>query len=126
MRLSVGIFRNFQDCFRQSGLNFWDCFRTVRDEFSGLFSDSSDRIFGTVFGQSRTVLRFGFDPETDVFGFYGVFWFHSNSMANREGTKRCPVLYGFEIWAILCFIVGKINNMMLCVKIILIYICLTY
>ena len=28
----------------------------------------------TVLGQSRTVLRFGFDPGTDVFGFYGVFW----------------------------------------------------
>ena len=26
----------------------------VRAEFSGLYSDSSDKIFGTVFGQSRT------------------------------------------------------------------------
>ena len=38
-------------------------------EFLGLFSDSSDRIFGIVFGQSRTGLRFGFNPGTDVFGF---------------------------------------------------------
>ena len=38
----------------------------------------------------------------------------------REGTKRCPVLYGSEIWAILCVIVGKINNMLF-VKIMLIY-----
>ena len=34
----------------------------------------------------------------------------------HESTKRCLVLYGFEIWAILCFIVGKINNMLLCIK----------
>ena len=44
------------------------------------------------------MLRFGFDPGTDVFGlFFLVFWYHSNSMTNREGTKRCPVLYGSEI-----------------------------
>ena len=30
-------------------------------------------IFGTVFGQSGTGLRFGFDFETDVFEFCGVF-----------------------------------------------------
>ena len=44
------------------------------------------------------------------------------------GTKRCHVLYGSEIWAILCVIIGKINNMLLCVKIMYIYIytCLTY
>ena len=47
-------------------------------------------------------------------------------MKNREGTKRCPVLYGSEIWVIFCVIIGKINSMMLCVKIMLIYTCLTY
>ena len=83
---SVGIFRNFRDCFR-----------TVQVEFSGLFSDSQNRIFETVFEQSGIGVRFGFDPRTFVFGFYGVFWYHSNSMTNREGTKRCLVLYGFEI-----------------------------
>ena len=83
-----GIFRNFRDCFG-----------TVGAEFSGLFSDSQNRIFRTIFGQSRTVLRFGFNPETNVFGFCGVFWYHSSSMTNREGTKRCPVLYGSEIWS---------------------------
>ena len=51
-------------------------------------------IFGTVFGQSRTELEFGFNPVTDVFGFCGVFWYYSNSMTNREGTKRCPVYMG--------------------------------
>ena len=50
------------------------------------------------------VLRFGFDPETDVYGVCGVFWFHSNSMTNCEGTKRCPIVYGSEILAILCVI----------------------
>ena len=64
-------------------------------------------IFGTVFGQSGTGLRFGFDPKTDVFGFCGVFWYHSNSVTNCEGTKRCPVLYRSEILTILCVIVGK-------------------
>ena len=77
--------------------NFRDCFRAVRVEFSGLFSDSPNRIFETVFEQSGIGVRFGFDPETDVFGFCGVFWYHSNSMTNCEGTKRCPVLYGSEI-----------------------------
>ena len=72
------------------------------------------------------MLRFGFDPGTDVFGFCDVFLYHSNSVANHEGTKMCPILYESKIWAILCVIVGKINNMMLCVKIMLIYTCLTY
>ena len=67
-------------------------------------------IFGTVFEQFGTRLRFGFNPGTDVFGFCGVFWYHSNLVINREGTKRCPVLYGSEIWVILCVIVGKINK----------------
>ena len=69
--------------------------------------DSSNRIFRTVFRQSGTRLRFGFDPKTDVFGFCGVFWYHSNSVTNREGTKKCPSLCGSEIWAILCVIVVK-------------------
>ena len=43
-----------------------------------------------------------------------------------EGIERCPVLYGFEIWAILCVIAGKINNMLLCVKIMLICACVMY
>ena len=107
-------------------MNFRDYFQTICAEFSGMFSDSPDRIFGTVFGKSQTGLRFGFNPRTDVFGFYGVFWYHSNSVTNREGTKRCPILYGSEIWAILCVIAGKINNMLLCIKIMLIYTCLMY
>ena len=46
----------------------------------------SVEIFGTGFGQSRTMLRFGFDPGTDVFGFCCVFWYHSVSVTN--GTKN--------------------------------------
>ena len=64
-------------------------------------------IFGTGFGQSWTGLRFGFDRRTNVFGFCGVFWYHSNLVMNREGTKRCLVLYGSEIWAILCVLLEK-------------------
>ena len=75
----------------------------------GLFLDNLNKIFGTVFGQSETVLRFGFDPGTDVFGFCGVFWYPNNSMTNYEGTKRCPVVNGFEILAILYVIVRKID-----------------
>ena len=37
-----------------------------------------------------------------------------------------PYLCGSEIWAILCVIVGKINNMLLCVKIMLICACAMY
>ena len=55
-----------------------------------------------------------------------MFWYHSNSVTNREGTKRSPVLYGFGILTILCVIIGKINNMLLCVKIMFIYTCLMY
>ena len=54
-----------------------------------------------------TGLGFSFDPDTDVFKFCGVFWYHSNSVTNREGTKRCPVLCGSEILAILFVIVVK-------------------
>ena len=64
-------------------------------------------IFGIVFGQSRTVLRFGFNPGTDVVEFCGVFWYYSNSVTNRERTKRCHVLYGSEIWVILCVLLEK-------------------
>ena len=64
-------------------------------------------IFETIFRQSRTVLRFGFNPRIDVFGFFCVFWYYSNSVMNYEGTKRCLVLCGSKIWAILFVIVGK-------------------
>ena len=57
--LSLGIFRNFRDYFR-----------TIRVEFSGLFWDSLDKIFINVFGQSQIVLKFGFEPWTDVFLVY--------------------------------------------------------
>ena len=65
---------NFQDCFRTVRTKFRDCFRKVRVKFLGLFSDSMNKIFGTVFRQSRTVLRFFFFyPGTDVFGFVVCF-----------------------------------------------------
>ena len=41
-------------------------------------------IFGTVFGSSRTLLMFGFDPETDVFRFCCVFWYHNNLLMNTK------------------------------------------
>ena len=104
---SVGIFRNFGDCFWTVRAEFRDCFRRVRVEFLGLFLNSPNRIFETVFGQSRTEFGFGFNPGTDVFGFCGVFWYHRNSMTNREGTKMCLVLCGSEIWTILCVLVEK-------------------
>ena len=72
------------------------------------------------------MLRFGFDPGTDVFGFCDVFWYHSNSVTNHEGTKRCPVIYGSEIWVILYVIVGKLNNLLLYVKFMLICACGMY
>ena len=57
------------------------CGRKVRFQNFG-----SVEIFGTSSGQFRTMLRFGFDPETDVFGFGCVFWYHSDSVTN--GTKN--------------------------------------
>ena len=61
----------------------------------------------TVFGQFRTESAFGFDPETDVCKFCGVSCYPNNSVTNREGAKRCPVLCGSKIRAILCVIVVK-------------------
>ena len=55
-----------------------------------------------------------------------MFWYHSNLVTNCEETKSCLVLYGFEIWAILYVIVGKINNMLWCVKFMLICVCVMY
>ena len=43
-----------------------------------------------------------------------------------EGTKMCHALYGSEIYVILCVIFGKINNMLLCVKFMLICACVMY
>ena len=48
---------------------------------------------------------FGFDLETDVYGFCGVSCYPNNSVTNREMTKMCPVLCGSEIRAILCVII---------------------
>ena len=80
----------------------------------GLFSDSPDKILGMNianfwdwFRAFRTGLRFDFNPGTNVFGFCGVFWYHNNSVTNREGAKKCHILYGSEIWDILCVIVEK-------------------
>ena len=57
---------------------------------------------------------FGFDSGIDVFGFCCVFWYHCNLLMNgkkmvydREGTKRCLILYGSDIWAILCLLLEK-------------------
>ena len=74
-------------CLRIVQVKFWDCFRTIRDKFLVLFTDSPERIFGTIFGQFWPVLRFGFDLGIDVFGFYGVFWYPNNSVTNRERTR---------------------------------------
>ena len=94
----------------------------------GIVFEQPELNFGTVFGQSETGLRFGFDHETNVFEFYGVFLYHSNSVMNCEGTKRCPVLYGSEILIILGVVYcwEKITNMLLCVKIMLICACVMY
>ena len=87
---------NFKTVFGQFELNFWDCFQTVRTGFPGLF-------YGSLGLSSGLVLISGLMSTSFVVSF----WYHSNSVTNHEGTKRCPVLYGSEIWAILCVIVGK-------------------
>ena len=87
----------------------------------GLFVDSSDRIFGTFFGLSWTVLRFGFDPRIDVFEFYGVFWYPNNSVTNHEGTKVPCFMWVRDLGHFMCYCCKILNNMLLCVKIMLIY-----
>ena len=52
---------------------FRDCLRIVRVEFLKLFSNSLDKIFGIALRQSLTMLRFVFDPWTNVFGFVMCF-----------------------------------------------------
>ena len=68
-------------------------------------------------------------------GFVEFFFrYHYNLLINgtkkvvhsSEGTERCPVLCGSEIWVILCVIVENINNMLLCIKIMLICACVMY
>ena len=90
-------------------------------------------IFGTVFGQSKTGLRFSFNPETDFFRFCCVFRYHCNLLMNgtknghgREGIERYPVVYGSDSWAILYVIFGKVNNMLLYVTFMLICACRMY
>ena len=92
----------------------WSCVLVPR--FLGLNIGN----FRISFRQPWTMLRFGFDLGANVFGFCGVFWYHINSVTNHEGTKRCPVLYESKIWAILCVLLKKIYNMLLCVRIMLI------
>ena len=65
--------RNFRDYFWIVQANFRDCVLIVRVEFSGLFSNNPEKIFGIVFMQSQTMLRFVFYPGTDVFGFVMCF-----------------------------------------------------
>ena len=75
------------------------------------FWDLMLEMFGTIFGQSRTVFKIGFGPENDVFGFCCVFWClwlfkarNRDSMMNgtrmvhcREGS-RGALFSGSEIW----------------------------
>ena len=53
------------------------------------------------------MLRFGFDPETDVFGFCGVFWYHSNSVTNREGTKSAMFYMSSRFWPFCVLLLEK-------------------
>ena len=47
-------------------------------------------MFGTVFGQSRTVFEIGFGPWSDIFGFCYVFLVFRDiySLKQRFGDKR--------------------------------------
>ena len=45
---------------------------------------------------------------------------------DHEGTERCHVYVGPRFGPFWCIIVGKINNMLLCVKIMLICACVMY
>ena len=40
------------------------------------------------------MLRFGFDPGIDVFGFCRVFWYHYNLLMNETKKKRFMVMNG--------------------------------
>ena len=90
-------------------------------------------IFGTGFGQSWIVWGLVVISGLRSPGFVVCFdvtviqrRMEKKMVYDCEGTERCSVLYGSEIWAILCVIAGKINYMLLCVKIMLICTCLMY
>ena len=56
------------------------------------------------------MLRYNFDPETNVFGFYGLFWYHNNSVMNREETRGALVYMGPRFGPF-CVLFWKMNNM---------------
>ena len=48
----------------------------------------------------------------------GVFWYHSNSVTNREGTKRCPIDIGPRFGPFCVLLLDRIicsvkNNMLI-------------
>ena len=81
----------------------------------GLFSNSPGLIFWTIVGQAQTGFGFGFNPKTDVFGLCSVFWYHSNSVPCFMWVQ--------DLGHFLCYCWKKLNNMLLCVKIMLICAC---
>ena len=52
-----------------------------------------------------------------------MFWYHSNSMMNREGTKGALFYVGPRFRSFVCYGWKILNNMLFCVKIMLIYVC---
>ena len=97
------------------------------------FWDGILEIFGTGFRQSWTVWGLVVILELRSPGFVVCFdvtviqrRMEKKKVYGCEGAESFPVLYGSEIWAILCFIARKINNMLLCLKIMLICTCLMY
>ena len=44
----------------------------------------------------------------------------------RDGTERCPVYVGLRFGSFCVLLLEKINNLLLCVKIMLICACVTY
>ena len=68
------------------------------------------------------MLRFGFDPGIDVLRFCGVFWYPNNSVMNREGTRGAIFLWVRELGHFVCYYGKILNNMLLCVKIMFIYV----
>ena len=87
---------NFGIVFGQSWLNFRDCCQTVQAKISELF-----------LGSFILSLHLVLIPRLMSAGFGGVSCYPNNSVTNHEGTKRCPILCGSEIRAILCVIVVK-------------------
>ena len=83
---------------------------------------SPDRILRTIFGQSWTLLRYGFDPGMMSLSFVVCFGIPIIRLRTMKGQDVPCFMWVRDLSHFVCYCCKILNNMMLCVKIMLIYI----